>query len=162
VSDALLAILRLLLLVLVYLFFLRVVRAVWVEVRSPAPAKVPVPAGAAAAPAKAPKPAKPPRATRKERVPSALVATEPPELAGASFAITGPEVVIGRDAACGITLDTFVSGRHARVTVLDGEVRLEDLGSTNGTFVNRRRVTSPVIVRTGDRVQVGNAMLEVR
>lgn len=65
------------------------------------------------------------------------------------------QIVIGRDPAAGLPiLDEGVSRRHARVTVEDGEVRLTDLDSTNGTWVEGHRVTSRRLA-DGDRFRVG-------
>jgi pSer/pThr/pTyr-binding forkhead associated (FHA) protein len=57
--------------------------------------------------------------------------------------------------------DTFVSQVHARVFRRDGSLFVEDLGSTNGTFLNRKAVSSPMALRKGDRLQVGRSVLEV-
>ena len=53
-----------------------------------------------------------------------------------------------------------VSGEHAAVVTILADSFLEDLGSTNGTFVNGTRITSEVALRPGDRVQVGRTVLE--
>ncbi len=70
---------------------------------------------------------------------------------------------VGRADACQIKLsDTYVSSFHARIFSRDGQWYVEDLGSTNGTYMNQRRVTSPVEVRAGDRIRVGKTTLEFR
>lgn len=51
--------------------------------------------------------------------------------------------------------DPRVSRRHAEIRIVDGEVTLRDLGSTNGTFVNGTRVTRPVVLADGDQITVG-------
>ena len=65
---------------------------------------------------------------------------------------------------CAISLpeDTFVSSLHARVYAADGQVLVEDLGSTNGTFVNQARVTTTMPLAKGDRLKVGSTVLEAR
>jgi pSer/pThr/pTyr-binding forkhead associated (FHA) protein len=74
-----------------------------------------------------------------------------------------PETIIGRDASCHVTIpDASVSHRHARVYHSDGEWYVEDLGSTNGTFVNERPLTRPVVLRPGDTVSIGRSTLEAR
>jgi pSer/pThr/pTyr-binding forkhead associated (FHA) protein len=55
-----------------------------------------------------------------------------------------------------------VSTFHARIFNRDGSWFVEDLGSTNGTYLNQRRVTSPVELRTGDRVKLGKTTLELK
>ena len=154
-SEPLLAVLRLCLLALLYLFFLRVLRAVWTEIRPPRPA-------VAAAPAAAPTRGRG-RPRRREAAPSApqLRVLAPPELAGRSYEVAD-ELTIGRAAGCHVTLDdTFVSQLHARVFRREGQVLVEDLGSTNGTYLNLHKVTGPMAMRPGDELQVGNTVLEL-
>ena len=54
------------------------------------------------------------------------------------------------------------SQHHAKLSARDGTWLLEDLGSTNGTFVNDHRVTAPVEVHAGDVVKIGKTVLELR
>ena len=70
---------------------------------------------------------------------------------------------MARASGCGVSLagDTFVSQLHARLYRRDTRMWVEDLGSTNGTYVNSKRLTAPVALRRGDRVQVGRTVLEV-
>ncbi|MCL4170595.1 UNVERIFIED_CONTAM: hypothetical protein GTU68_056501 [Idotea baltica] len=83
-------------------------------------------------------------------------------MAGRSYSI-GNELTVGRSAGCTITLDdTYVSQIHARVTRADTGVVLEDLGSTNGTYLNRQRVATPVMMAIGDLFQVGSTVMELR
>jgi hypothetical protein len=156
-SEQLLTILKLCLLALLYLFFFRVLRAVWAELRQPAVAAGPPPPAAPAAPAA-------PRGRRRGKgAVSELVVADPADRRGARFPLGG-ELTIGRAAGCAIAIpdDTYVSSLHARVSrTPDGSVRVEDLGSTNGTFVNRTKVTAPVVLAAGDRLQIGNTVFEV-
>jgi len=93
---------------------------------------------------------------------SHLMVLEPPTLAGRQFSISG-DTTIGRAAGCQISLeDTFISQLHARVAPSAEGMLIEDLGSTNGTYLNRERVTAPVIGEPGDRIQLGGIVLEVR
>jgi hypothetical protein len=156
VPDSLLAILKWVFLGLLYLFFVRVIRAVWVEVREPKS----VPAGPAVAGSA------PPADTRRKRgerraAGDRLVVVEPSERKGQTYELTD-ELTVGRAPGCAVSLDdTFVSNLHARVFRRDGTLYVEDLGSTNGTFVNQKAVSSAVRLRKGDRVQVGRTVLEV-
>lgn len=71
--------------------------------------------------------------------------------------------VIGRSPDADIRIsDPYSSEFHARVGIQDGQVVVHDLGSTNGTYINGRRVTSPTSVSRGDTVQIGKTILEVR
>lgn len=160
-SDQLLFVLKLCLLALLYLFFFRVLRAVWAELRAPAPAAAP--AAPAAGATAAPPSRKARRAAEKaaKSVPE-LVVVEPADQRGRAYPL-GNEASIGRAAGCQITVDdTYVSQIHARVFTRDGQWLVEDLGSTNGTWMNRQRVSGPMVVQRGDRVQVGNTVLELR
>ena len=70
---------------------------------------------------------------------------------------------IGRAAACHIKLDdTYVSNFHARLYPQNGTWHVEDLGSTNGTYLNRQRVSGAVEVQAGDEVRIGKTTLELR
>lgn len=148
--DPVLTLLKYVFLAILYLFFLRVLRAVWVEMREPKPA----PIGSAPPP--------PPMAGRPAG-PEKLVVVSPTEEKGKEFAL-GDEVTVGRAGGCAVLLsnDTFVSQLHARVFRRDGDVLVEDLGSTNGTYLNGKKVTAPVAVRKGDKIQFGRTTLEVR
>ncbi|MEM1009830.1 MAG: FHA domain-containing protein, partial [Myxococcota bacterium] len=74
---------------------------------------------------------------------------------------THQEVIIGRGAEFDITLvEDMISRKHARITFEDGQVVLEDLGSTNGSFVNGERVRRAV-VQEGDRILLGTSVLQV-
>ncbi len=70
---------------------------------------------------------------------------------------------VGRGESCSIRVeDSYVSQQHARLFLRDGSWLVEDLGSTNGTYLNDQRVTSPMPVRPGDLVKVGKTVLELR
>jgi hypothetical protein len=67
-------------------------------------------------------------------------------------------LTVGRREPCAILLrDDAVSGRHARFVDAGGRWNVEDLGSTNGTFVNGARISRPVELQPGDVITVGNA-----
>ena len=154
-----LTVLKLCLLALLYLFFLRVLRAVWTEVNPPKAAAVPK--GRAVAVAAPPK-QRSQRSRRKQAVPTRLVVVEPPGRAGAAFPL-GPDLAVGRAPGCNLVFDEqYVSQVHTRVFTRDGSVFVEDLGSTNGTWVNGSRAVGQRPARLGDRIQVGNVVMEVR
>ena len=79
---------------------------------------------------------------------------------GQHFLLRGSSITIGRDTANQIQVhDTEVSRHHARIEIVDDKsLRLTDLGSSNGTFVNSRKVTNQIL-RSGDRVQVGGTLM---
>ena len=151
-SDALLTLLRWCLLALVYLFFFRVLQATWSgSTTSVAVRRVGAVAGGRTQPVQA-GPVETPH----------LVVLEPVGLAGRQVEVTG-EMTIGRAAGCQLMFDdTYLSQRHARVAPAEGGLVIEDLGSTNGTYINQQRVTGAVHGRRGDRVQFGGVVMELR
>jgi len=69
----------------------------------------------------------------------------------------------GRADACQLRLsDTYASSFHARIYNSDGAWFIEDLGSTNGTYLNQRRITAPAEVRAGDKVRIGKTTLDFK
>lgn len=164
-SDPLLLILRVGLLALVYLTFFRVLRAVWVELRTESrvvvAAPVVVPASAAAP---APAPVAPPAAAAVDGGGPAgarLVVLTPATMAGTVFDLQ-TETTIGRAAGCGVVVDDpRVSKLHARLFHSGGRWVVEDLGSTNGTLLNDHVLDLAKNVGPGDRIQVGEHVLEL-
>lgn len=72
------------------------------------------------------------------------------------------DIVLGRSSECGVLLDSeTVSRKHARVSVREGSVFIEDLGSRNGTFVNGKQVVEKVQIKSGDAVQFGDVRFEL-
>jgi hypothetical protein len=79
--------------------------------------------------------------------------------AGESFSPKGGRTTIGRSPDCGVFLDDVtVSRRHAALVERDGRWHIDDMGSLNGTFVNRRRVDSTPL-EDGDEIQIGKYRL---
>lgn len=81
---------------------------------------------------------------------------------GAAFMLEGDQITIGRDPANAITInDAEISRRHARLTYQGGKFILEDLGSTNGTFVNGQRLAGPRVLKPGEVVSFGEQIVLV-
>jgi pSer/pThr/pTyr-binding forkhead associated (FHA) protein len=79
---------------------------------------------------------------------------------GVTFPLDGDQVTIGRDSSNGVAInDAEVSRRHARLNFQGGKYVLEDLGSTNGTFVNGQRLAGPVVLKPGDVVSLGEQIV---
>ena len=155
-SEGLLTVLKFCFLAVLWLFFVRVVRVAWAEVHAPAvPAVPPGPSRSVAAPAAAP-------AAQQAGGPARITILQPPERRGRSYEL-GQELTMGRATTCHVSLpeDSTVSQNHARIQRRDGRLWLEDLGSTNGTYLNSNVVTSPALLHKGDRIQVGRTVLEV-
>ena len=89
-----------------------------------------------------------------------LVAARGGGMAGGEAFDVGPGLMIGRALACDITIDdSYASGRHARLYDRDGHVYIEDLNSTNGTYVNGARLHAQQELRAGDVIRIGDAEL---
>jgi len=130
--------------ILIFIFFARVVRAVFVEAS--------------------------PGGRRREQSASQrtrgfnVEVVEPSELAGQRFAIQPEQdFTIGRSGACNLSIDddVYASTHHAKLYRAGSHLMAEDLGSTNGTYVNAERIVRPTRLTKGDLVQVGATILEV-
>ena len=76
---------------------------------------------------------------------------------------TQNEVMIGRDSNCDLAVrDEALSAHHARIIFHHGQWWLEDLNSTNGTFLNREKLAVPAVVITGDEFKCGNTFFNIR
>jgi pSer/pThr/pTyr-binding forkhead associated (FHA) protein len=85
-----------------------------------------------------------------------VVESAGPQLARGHAFVLRDVTSIGRSAGSAIRLeDPYASAEHALVSIRDGRMWLEDLGSTNGTFLNRRQIAKPTALQSGDVVQVG-------
>lgn len=74
-----------------------------------------------------------------------------------------PQVMIGRDPNCDLSmLDEAMSAHHARLTYHHGQWWLEDLSSTNGTFLNREKLTTAAVVIPGDTFKCGNTLFDIQ
>ena len=81
---------------------------------------------------------------------------------GQSFALKNAEVFIGRHGQCGLVLhDPEVSRRHLKIAPGENSWWVDDLGSTNGSFVNGQRITHQTVV-SGDRIQIGQSVLIIQ
>ena len=71
--------------------------------------------------------------------------------------------MIGRGSDCQIRLDDdYVSTRHARIANSGDTWYVEDLGSTNGTYLDQQRVQGPLLVAPGQPIRIGQTALELR
>jgi pSer/pThr/pTyr-binding forkhead associated (FHA) protein len=105
-------------------------------------------------------PAKPARTARS--APQQLLVTSG-ALAGTILGLTDQQITIGRsDDATLVLADDYASTRHARLFPQDGQWLVEDLGSTNGTYLDRQKVTQPTPVPIGVPIRIGKTVLELR
>jgi pSer/pThr/pTyr-binding forkhead associated (FHA) protein len=104
---------------------------------------------------------RPPRSERRSQA-KKLVVTEG-KLAGTSMTLGTDPVTIGRaDDSTLVLTDDYISSRHARLVPGQNAWLVEDLGSTNGTFLDRQKVSRPTPVPIGSRIRVGKTVLELR
>jgi pSer/pThr/pTyr-binding forkhead associated (FHA) protein len=103
----------------------------------------------------------PARVRRSE--PNTLVVTQGPIQGTTLDLAAAPVITIGRanDATLVVT-DDYASSRHARIFAQDGQWIVEDLGSTNGTYLGRTKVTRPTPVPVGVPIRIGKTVFELR
>jgi pSer/pThr/pTyr-binding forkhead associated (FHA) protein len=110
--------------------------------------------------AAAPTPAKPAKPGRGS--PRTLHVTSG-ALTGTTIPLADEPITLGRAADNTIVLDDdYASGYHARLRPYEGRWLVEDLGSTNGTYLDKQKVTAPTVVPLGVPVKVGKTLLELR
>jgi pSer/pThr/pTyr-binding forkhead associated (FHA) protein len=106
------------------------------------------------------RPSRPPRAGRGS--PRVLVVTAG-ALKGTSLDLSQQQITLGRANDATLVLnDDYASSRHARIFPQDGQWIVEDLGSTNGTYLDRQKVTRPMPVPLGVPIRIGKTVLELR
>jgi Inner membrane component of T3SS, cytoplasmic domain len=106
---------------------------------------------------------RPPRSQRPGRgAPQRLLVTGG-TLTGTSIGLADQQITIGRATDATLVLsDDYASSRHARLFPQDGQWIVEDLGSTNGTYLDRQKVTQPTPVPAGVPIRIGKTVLELR
>lgn len=134
--DVILALLRLIFLGLVYLFVWQVARGIATHLGI--------------------------HADRRQRRGTKVVVVRSDSQAGLDFTVVDATVLGRSDEADIVIDDPYASEFHLRLVAQEGGLTLHDLGSTNGTYLNGRRVTAPTELRRGDAVQVGKTVMEVR
>ena len=147
--EVVLTVLKYLFLSLIFLFLARAVRVMYLEIGGPRTVR---------------------SVSRSPAVPAAKPGKAPDRLAVTAHDGSKPrtfpldeELLIGRAPKCKVVItDPYASQVHARVFRRDGTYYLEDMGSTNGTYLNRKKVTSATPVARGDRARIGKTELEFR
>ena len=159
-SELALTLVRLGFLTLLWAFVLITVLALRRDLRQPADAR---PAGRERRPARAPKPPKPPKVAKQQKVKgSKLVVIEGP-LNGTIVPLGNVQITIGRAPDSTLVIDDdYASSRHARIYPSEGAWVVEDLGSTNGTWIDRTRITTPTVLPVGAPLRVGRTTLQIQ
>jgi len=107
-------------------------------------------------------PAPPAKQSRKTRGEPRIVTITQGLQAGMSAELAAGLVLIGRGAECQLILDDdYVSTRHARIVSGENGVYIEDLGSTNGSYVNGQRITAPTSLTLADTVRIGKTVMKL-
>ena len=144
-------------LVLLWLFVFGAMRVIRADLRTSGQSRVATPPPARRRGKSA---AAPPRVAPGR--PSQLVVTEG-GLTGTRIGLTGAPVLIGRANDSTLVLeDDYASTRHARISLQDDMWVVEDLGSTNGTYLGQRKLDGPVPMELGVPLRIGKTVLELR
>lgn len=157
-SEIAVTAIKVLYLALLWLFILSVVSVIRSDLFGRA---VPQPG-----PADEPQPLEEPARAKKSRrgkkgEPHKLTIVQGPQT-GMTASLSDGVVLIGRGADCQLILDDdYVSTRHARLVAADAGPYVEDLGSTNGTYVNGQRITAPTSVSLVDSIRIGKTVLKL-
>lgn len=153
--TAVLFFLRAVILILLWGFVIAAIVAVRHDIVGTRPRRQPSPAPPRAAPA--------PRASKTGKSAARRLVVVDGDAAGTIVELTGDPITIGRADDSTITLtDDYVSTRHARLVQQEGAWLIEDLGSTNGTYLDRQRVTTATPVTVGQPIRIGKTVLELR
>ncbi|RKE20330.1 FHA domain-containing protein [Streptomyces sp. TLI_171] len=170
-SDLTLTVMRLGFLAVLWLFVIvavQVIRSDLFNTKAAArPAQRPAPSSAAAGAGRPPQgqqsAAQQQQARQRRGQPTHLVVTQG-SLAGTTVALQGQTITLGRAHDSTIVLDDdYASSRHARIYPDQaGQWTVEDLGSTNGTYLDRQRLTTPMPLQIGMPIRIGRTVIELR
>lgn len=110
----------------------------------------------------APKAPRQPKPTKRRSAPTHAVVTQGSNV-GERAELGAAPILIGRGSDAAIRLDDdYVSTRHARIAASGDQWFVEDLGSTNGTYVGTVRINQPTTITVGTQVRVGKTIIELR
>jgi pSer/pThr/pTyr-binding forkhead associated (FHA) protein len=113
--------------------------------------------------AQAPRQGRPARPQRAGRGSPRILVVTAGALKGTSLDLSQQQITLGRANDATLVLnDDYASSRHARIFPQDGQWIVEDLGSTNGTYLDRQKVTRPMPVPLGVPIRIGKTVLELR
>lgn len=157
--ELVLTTLKFLFLALLYVFVARAVRVIWLDLAGPRPAKQKKATTHGGVMEVRPPPRR--RAAARGARPATLIVAED-GMKPKTHPLSADAITIGRADSCTVTLnDTYVSQMHTRVFSKDGSWFVEDLGSTNGTYLNGMRVTDPTPMSLDDEVRLGKTIVRL-
>ncbi|MGA8846366.1 MAG: FHA domain-containing protein [Nocardioides sp.] len=111
---------------------------------------------------RSPRPSKQPKPVKRRGSPSHVAVTQGGS-AGAKASLDQAPILIGRGNDAAIRLDDdYASTRHARIAASGDQWFVEDLGSTNGTYIGSVRITQPTTISIGTQVRIGKTILELK
>lgn len=155
-SELTLLLIRIAYLAVLWIFVLSaisVIRSDMFGARVPETARTPEPRG---------RDAKPKKPAKRRGAPTHVLVTEGSN-AGERAELADAPILIGRGSDAAIRLDDdYVSTRHARIAAAGDQWFVEDLGSTNGTYIGTVRITQPTTITLGTQVRIGKTILELR
>lgn len=141
-------------LIVLWLFIYAAFRVVKADLFGSSPARVSAPRRGAPVPKQG--------KGKAHRGPRQLVVTGG-SLTGTRITLGTQPILVGRaDDSTVVLTDDFASSRHARLTNRDGDWYVEDLGSTNGTYLDRAKVAGPTLIPPGAPIRIGKTVLELR
>jgi len=153
-SELIVSLLRIVFLLTLWWFVWRVVVIVRSDLQAPRDAKPLTPARSTKRPS--------PRPTLRARKTSTQLVIVEGALTGTAVPLGSSPIIIGRAPDATIVLDDdFVSTHHARLTPNGNHWIVEDLGSTNGTWIDRTRVSTPTVFRPGTQLRIGRTSMEL-
>jgi pSer/pThr/pTyr-binding forkhead associated (FHA) protein len=160
VSELALTLVRLGFLILLWTFVLVTVLVLRRDLKQPADSR---PTGRERKPARIAKPPRPAKVAKQQKVKgSKLVVIEGP-LDGTVIPLADAQITIGRAPDSTLIIDDdYASSRHARIYPSEGSWVVEDLGSTNGTWIDRTRITTPTVLPVGAPLRVGRTTLQIQ
>ncbi len=152
-SELALTALRLGFLLLLWFFVYLTVSALRRDIQAPSTAGIPVTTQRRAAR----------RSTRQDRPRARTLVVTHGSLEGTVLPLGTSAVTIGRSADNTLVIeDDYASGHHARLYQSEGRWIVEDLGSTNGTWIDRARITGPTVLELGSPLRIGRSVFELR
>jgi pSer/pThr/pTyr-binding forkhead associated (FHA) protein len=158
VSELTLTLLRIAFLGLLWLFVLMTIMVLRRDLRQPADAR-PVSRRSV----RAPRTPTPTKVARSSKVKGTKIVVVEGQLAGTVVPLESSQITIGRAPDSTIVIDDdYASSRHARIYPAEGTWVVEDLGSTNGTWIDRTRITTPTVLPVGAPLRIGRSTLQLQ